>query len=85
MIPATPDLLEAIVASTRHDLQIRRAARSYEALEQAARQAATPRGAAFEAALKRPGAINDRPGRTSSSLKGRSPPRASRRADSSSI
>ena len=58
MTPATPDLLVAIMASTRHDLQIRRAARSYEALEQAAWQTAAPRGAAFEAALRRPGAIN---------------------------
>jgi indole-3-glycerol phosphate synthase len=58
MTPATPDLLEAIVAATRHDLQIRRAARSYELLEQAAWQTPAPRGAAFDAALRRPEAIN---------------------------
>jgi indole-3-glycerol phosphate synthase len=58
MTPAPPDLLEAIVAATRHDLRIRRATRSYEALEHAAWQVAAPRGAAFEAALRRPGAVN---------------------------
>jgi indole-3-glycerol phosphate synthase len=58
MTTTPPDLLEAIVATTRRDLVARRAVRSYDALEHAAWQAPTPRGAAFEAALRRPDAIN---------------------------
>ena len=58
MTTSPPDLLEAIVAATRRDLQVRRAARSYDALEHDAWQAPAPRGAAFAAALQRPGAVN---------------------------
>lgn len=58
MTTAPPDLLEAIVASTRHDLRARRGRCSYDALEHHAWQAPAPRGAAFAAALRRPGAIN---------------------------
>jgi indole-3-glycerol phosphate synthase len=76
MTPAPPDLLEAIVASTRHDLQIRRAARPYDALEQVAWQSAAPRGAAFEAALRHTGGIN-----VIAECKRRSPSRGVLRAD----
>jgi indole-3-glycerol phosphate synthase len=56
---ATPDLLAAIVAATRRDLEVRQAAVSPAAL--AARAAAAPRrpdGATFEARLARAGTVN---------------------------
>jgi len=53
-----PDLLEAIVAATRRDLDVRRAAVAEDALERAAWTAPQPRGEAFAAALARPGAVN---------------------------
>ncbi len=53
----TPDLLEAIVAATRRAVAVRRAE---EPLEQLTARAAlsSPRGAAFEARLGRPGVTN---------------------------
>ncbi|MGE0363425.1 MAG: indole-3-glycerol phosphate synthase TrpC [Vicinamibacterales bacterium] len=54
----TPDLLEAIVAATRRDLDVRRAALAEEAIERAAWSARLPRGEAFAAALARPGTVN---------------------------
>jgi indole-3-glycerol phosphate synthase len=53
-----PDLLDAIVAATRRDLGVRRAAVAEDALERAAWNAPLPRGEAFAAALARPGTIN---------------------------
>lgn len=58
MTTSPPDLLDAIVASTRRDLQTRRARRTYDALEHDAWQVPEPRGAAFAAALRRSGAVN---------------------------
>ena len=58
MTAVQPDLLEAIVAATRRDLQVRRARVPYDALEQAAWHAPSPRGAAFAAALRRPDGVN---------------------------
>lgn len=54
----TPDLLEAIVAATRRDLDVRRAAVSDTALEARALRAPAARGEAFAAALARPGQVN---------------------------
>jgi indole-3-glycerol phosphate synthase len=76
MTPAPPDLLEAIVAATHHDLQTRRAVESYEALEQRAWHAAVPRGTAFAAALSRPDGVN-----VIAECKRRSPSRGVLRAD----
>jgi indole-3-glycerol phosphate synthase len=73
---APPDLLEAIVAATRRDLQVRRSRVPYDALEQAAWHAPTPRGTAFEAALGRPGRVN-----LIAECKRRSPSRGVLRAD----
>ncbi|MGD9902296.1 MAG: indole-3-glycerol phosphate synthase TrpC [Vicinamibacterales bacterium] len=55
---APPDLLAAIVAGTRRDLTVRRAAVPDDMIEQAAWQAPVPRGAAFAAALGRSGTVN---------------------------
>jgi indole-3-glycerol phosphate synthase len=55
---AAPDLLEAIVAATRRDLQTRRARVPYASLEQAAWRAPAPRGAEFAAALGQSGRVN---------------------------
>ncbi len=76
MTAASPDLLEAILAATRHDLQVRRAQVSYKALEQQAWRAAAPRGAAFEAALRVPDQVN-----LIAECKRRSPSRGVLRAD----
>ena len=77
MNAASPDLLEAIVAATRHDLQVRRARVPYEALEQAAWHA---RGAAgrppSKRALRAPGQVN-----LIAECKRRSPSRGVLRAD----
>jgi indole-3-glycerol phosphate synthase len=53
-----PDLLEAIVAATRHDLAMRRARRPYEALERAVWRAPAPRGDTFAAALAATDRVN---------------------------
>jgi indole-3-glycerol phosphate synthase len=76
MTAASPDLLEAILAATRHDLQVRRAQVPFKALEQQAWRAAAPRGAAFEAALRTPDQVN-----LIAECKRRSPSRGVLRAD----
>lgn len=53
-----PDLLEAIVAATRRDLDVRRAVVSFDALARRASEAPEPRGPLFEANLRRAGTIN---------------------------
>lgn len=55
--PPAPDLLEAIVAATRHEVACREERVSLAELERAA-AARTPRGAAFRAALAAPGRFN---------------------------
>ena len=54
---SAPDLLRTIVAATRRTTEVRREHEPLAALERRA-AAATPRGAAFEAALGRQGAVN---------------------------
>ena len=58
MKATTPDLLEAIVAAVRRDLQTRRQRVAYDALEQVAWHTPVPRGHQFAEALRRPGAVN---------------------------
>jgi indole-3-glycerol phosphate synthase len=76
MTATAPDLLDAIVAATRHDLQVRRARVPYEALEHAARQTVLPRGSLFDEVLRQPGRIN-----LIAECKRRSPSRGVLRAD----
>ncbi len=58
MSAATPDLLAAIVASTRRDLAHRQGAEPMAALESRAATARRPDGAAFAARLGRPDSVN---------------------------
>ena len=58
MKATTPDLLEAIVAAVRCDLQTRRQRVADDALEQVAWHTPVPRGHQFAEALRRPGAVN---------------------------
>jgi indole-3-glycerol phosphate synthase len=58
-VTATPDLLAAIVASTRRDLEVRRAsAPSYELEARAISSPRRPDGAGFAARLARPDTVN---------------------------
>ena len=76
MNAAPPDLLDAIVAATRRDLQTRRARVPYEALEQVAWHTPPPRGVEFESALAQAGRVN-----VIAECKRRSPSRGVLKAD----
>ena len=58
MSTATPDLLAAIIAATRRDLEIRRAAEPHAVLEARAAGARQPDGARFTERLGRRGVVN---------------------------
>ncbi len=58
MTTAVPDLLAAIVAATRRDLEVRRAAEPPEALAARAALSRVPQGARFDAQLRRPDVVN---------------------------
>jgi indole-3-glycerol phosphate synthase len=58
VISPGPDLLEAIVAATRRDLDVRRAVVSRDALARLASDAPEPRGLLFSANLRRAGTVN---------------------------
>lgn len=74
---ATPDLLAAIVAATRRDLEVRRATTPQAVLEaRAAAMARRPDGATFHARLARPDPVN-----VIAECKRRSPSRGVLRAD----
>jgi indole-3-glycerol phosphate synthase len=75
MSGSTPDLLAAIVASTRRTLEVRRSAEPVAALERRAERA-QPRGAMFLDALSRPERFN-----VIAECKRRSPSRGVLRAD----
>jgi indole-3-glycerol phosphate synthase len=72
---SAPDLLRTIVAATRRTTDVRRQGEPMAALERRAADA-TPRGAAFEAALGRQGTVN-----VIAECKRRSPSRGVLRAD----
>ncbi|MEP7116088.1 MAG: bifunctional indole-3-glycerol phosphate synthase/tryptophan synthase subunit beta, partial [Acidobacteriota bacterium] len=55
---AAPDLLAAIVASTRRDLDVRRAVEPADALANRAAASRTPDGPRFAASLARAGMVN---------------------------
>ena len=58
MTIGVPDLLAAIVAATRRDLKVRRAAEPHAVLAARAAASRVPQGARFEAQLRRPGVVN---------------------------
>ncbi len=58
MTIGVPDLLAAIVAATRRDLEVRHAAEPRDALAARAAVSRVPQGARFEAQLRRPGVVN---------------------------
>ncbi len=58
MTSGVPDLLGAIVAATRRDLEVRRAAEPFAVLAARADTSRVPDGALFHARLSRPGTVN---------------------------